>query len=231
MLRHTEVRTRRATKNESWRRPKRLTGSDRRAQVLRAAATQFATTGLHGTSTVALAKAAGITKPVLYAHFESKECLFKEVVEANIETRLQILSARLESIACDRHIDCIESMAETTVSVCASGPGNTVLTNWALLDVPEYAADLYRNEISAVRIMWDREFARRIPASRSRDILSIHIVPYLVDACLAYGFWLATLRQTPKSAGRPARQFAAGIAQAVSALLLAQSKAVGCDGE
>lgn len=231
VLRHTEARIRRATKNESQRRPKRLAGPDRRAQVLQTASIQFAVTGLHGTTTVQLAKAAGITKPVLYAHFESKQCLFREVVEGNVETRLRMLGARLASITGERYIDCIERMAEATVSVCASGPGNAVLTNWALLEAPEYAADLCRKEIISIGILWDRELTRRFPADRWRAVLTIHIVPYVVNACLAHGFWLSTFRYSARSAGSIARRFAAGIAQAASAVLTGQSKPVACDKE
>ncbi|MFB3778164.1 MAG: TetR/AcrR family transcriptional regulator [Bryobacteraceae bacterium] len=201
------------------RRAKRLDPAVRRAQVLQAASAQFAITGLHGTSTVALAKAAGVAKPVVYAHFGSKECLFREAVEANIEARLRTLAARLEAIARERYVDCIEGMAESTVAVCASGPGNAVLTNWALLEAPEYAADLYRNEIGLVQVLWKRELARRLPDSPLRSVLSVHVVPYIVNACLAYGFWLSAFRHSAESARLLARQFAAGIAQAASAVL------------
>ena len=70
-------------------RPKRLAGPNRRAQVLRAASAQFAQTGLHGTKTLTLAKAAGISEAILFAHFGSKTQLFREAVKMNSETRLR----------------------------------------------------------------------------------------------------------------------------------------------
>ncbi len=204
--------------------PKRLAGADRRTQVLGVATAQFAKTGLHGTTTQALAKAAGVSEPVLYAHFSSKECLFREAVENNIELRLRTLDDRLALIGRKSLIESIESMAEATVAVCVSAAAHAVLTNWALLEAPEYAAELYRNEIGSVGIKWERELARRFPDSRSRAILSIHLVPHAITGCLAYGFWLAMLRQTPESAAALAGQFATGVAQAASALLSRQSK-------
>ena len=41
----------------------------------------FADNGYHGTSMNEVAEAAGVTKPVLYQHFTSKEALYRELVE------------------------------------------------------------------------------------------------------------------------------------------------------
>src|SRR5260370_257775 len=85
-------------------RTKRLAGPNRRAQVLRAASAQFAQTGLHGTKTLMLAKAAGISEAILYAHFGSKTQLFREAVKINSEMRLRSLDSHLLSIAAENQI-------------------------------------------------------------------------------------------------------------------------------
>jgi AcrR family transcriptional regulator len=197
----------------------RLTGPKRRAQVLRTASAQFALTGLRGTSTLTLAQAAGISEAILYAHFRDKTQLFREAVEINSETRLRSLDRHLSSIGAENQIDWIESMAEATMMICLDGAANAILMSWALLEVPEFATDLYRNEIGSVRILWDREVARCFPASRTRENISLHIIPYAVNTCLAHGLWLATLRHTPESAEPLARQFAITIAKSASTLL------------
>jgi hypothetical protein len=122
-------------------------------------------------------------------------------------------------IAAENGIHSVEIMAEATMLVCLSDASNAMLMNWALLEAPEFAADLYRNEIGSVRVLWDREVARHFPASRARDIVSLHIVPFAVNTCLAHGLWLATLRHTPESAEPLARQFAIGIARSASVTL------------
>jgi AcrR family transcriptional regulator len=208
-------------------RTRRLAGPDRRAQVLRSAAAQFAMTGLRGTTTLMLARAAGISERILYAHFGSKERLFREAVEDNIETRLKLLEARSVSAVFENEIAAIQRIAEATVTVCVTGAGNSILTNWALLEDPEHAADLYRNEMGLVEIVWNREFAERFPDSRSRRLLCIRLVPYAVTACLAYGSWLATLHHDAESAAALAQVFAAGIAQAAAALLLENLPTMG----
>ncbi len=103
--------------------------------------------------------------------------------------------------------------------VCLGGATNAMLMSWALLEAPEFATDLYRNEIGSVRILWDREVARRFAVSRTREMVSLHVAPYAVNTCLAHGLWLATLRHTPQTAEPLARQFAIGIAQSASMVL------------
>jgi AcrR family transcriptional regulator len=179
-------------------------------------------TGLRGTTTLMLAQAAGISERILYVHFGSKEHLFRRAVEYNIETRLRLLEARTESIEYESETAAIQGIAEATVTACVAGAGNSMLTHWALLEDPDYAADLYRHELGSVEIVWNRAFADRFPDSRSCRILSVHLVPHAVHACLAYGFWLATLRHDTDSAAPLAQGFAAGIAQAASALLSEQ---------
>jgi hypothetical protein len=145
--------------------------------------------------------------------------LFREAVEINIETRLRSLDSHLSSIAAENQIDWIESMAEATIMMCLAGAANAILMSWALLEAPEFATDLYRNEIGSVRSLWDREITRRFPASQTRNSVSLHIVPYAVNTSLAHGLWLATLRHTPESAKPLARQFAVSIAKSASTVL------------
>lgn len=60
---------------------KRLKSADRRRQLLEVAAERFARLGYRGTTTADLAKAAGITEPILYRHFKNKLDLFVTLVD------------------------------------------------------------------------------------------------------------------------------------------------------
>jgi len=59
----------------------RLTRQERRQRILDAAADAFALDGYHATSIREIAARAGITKPVLYDHFPSKQRLYVELIE------------------------------------------------------------------------------------------------------------------------------------------------------
>ena len=54
----------------------------RRNQLLEVALERFAGRGFHETSMEDIADAAGVTKPVLYQHFQSKQQLFLELLES-----------------------------------------------------------------------------------------------------------------------------------------------------
>jgi AcrR family transcriptional regulator len=54
----------------------RMSAVERRAQLLASAARVFSTHGYSGTTTAEIARAAGITEPIIYRHFASKRDLF-----------------------------------------------------------------------------------------------------------------------------------------------------------
>lgn len=58
----------------------RLPADQRRRQLLDIACRVFADRGFHASSMDDIARAAGVTKPVLYQHFTSKRALFLEVL-------------------------------------------------------------------------------------------------------------------------------------------------------
>jgi AcrR family transcriptional regulator len=66
----------------------RLPGPERRRQIMAVSRAVLAEHGYHNTTMAAIADAAGVTKPVLYKHFESKRELYS-VVLTDIGARLE----------------------------------------------------------------------------------------------------------------------------------------------
>lgn len=60
----------------------RLTADARREQILDVAVDVFGRSGYHGASMNDIAEAAGVTKPVLYQHFDSKSDLYRALLGA-----------------------------------------------------------------------------------------------------------------------------------------------------
>ena len=58
-----------------------MTGTQRRDQLIGVGRAAFAERGLEGISMEEIAARAGVTKPVVYEHFGSKEGLYRAVVE------------------------------------------------------------------------------------------------------------------------------------------------------
>ena len=59
----------------------RLSATARREQILDVALQVFATNGFHGASMNDVADAVGVTKPVLYQHFDSKRDLYQALID------------------------------------------------------------------------------------------------------------------------------------------------------
>ena len=80
----------------------RLPAAERREQLLAVALAVFADKGFHGASMNDVADAAGVTKPVLYQHFESKRELYLALIDEAGE-RLNQLIVAAASNASDPH--------------------------------------------------------------------------------------------------------------------------------
>lgn len=83
-----------------WSEMTRLPAAQRREQLLETAVTLFAEQGYSGATTSQLAKAAGVTEPIIYRHFSSKKDLFIAVIERTGQKTIQVWEKQL-SIAKD----------------------------------------------------------------------------------------------------------------------------------
>jgi AcrR family transcriptional regulator len=71
---------------------RRLTGEQRREQLLEVATTLFSDRGYRSTTMDDVAEAAGVTKPLLYQHFSSKKALYLELVDAVAQRMLAAIA-------------------------------------------------------------------------------------------------------------------------------------------
>jgi AcrR family transcriptional regulator len=77
--------------------PQRLTPGERRLQLLQAAQAVFVAKGYHGANMEDIARAAHVSKPVLYQYFPSKRELYLELLDMNLRTLGDVLSESLRS--------------------------------------------------------------------------------------------------------------------------------------
>lgn len=78
----------------------RLTAAARREQILDVALEIFGRSGYHGASMNEIAEAAGVTKPVLYQHFDSKSELFSALLD-EVGTRMRTAISKATADADD----------------------------------------------------------------------------------------------------------------------------------
>src|ERR671931_2525568 len=74
---------------------RRMRGPERRAQLLAVARRVFGRSGFHGVSMDEVAKEAGVTKPILYDHFNSKEELYVALLAADAQALEERVRAAL----------------------------------------------------------------------------------------------------------------------------------------
>jgi len=77
----------------------RMTGKQRREQLLDVGRKLFAERGFDGTSVEEIAATAGVSKPVVYEHFGGKEGLYAVVVDREIRSLLDSITGALTSDA------------------------------------------------------------------------------------------------------------------------------------
>ncbi|HMS77226.1 TetR/AcrR family transcriptional regulator [Gordonia sp. (in: high G+C Gram-positive bacteria)] len=73
----------------------RMTAPQRRAQLIEVARGLFAERGFEGTSIEEIAQRASVSKPIVYEHFGGKEGLYAVVVDREMETLLEMVTASL----------------------------------------------------------------------------------------------------------------------------------------
>lgn len=79
-----------------------MTAQARRAQLLEVAREVFAADGYHGAGMEQIAVRAGVTKPVLYQHFESKKELYLGLLDEDMARLLEDIGRAIEGARSNR---------------------------------------------------------------------------------------------------------------------------------
>jgi AcrR family transcriptional regulator len=75
---------------------RRLTGEERRAAILDSALAVFGERGYHASSIDDIARAGGVSKALIYEHFDSKQELYAELLESHASELFERLAAAIE---------------------------------------------------------------------------------------------------------------------------------------
>ena len=75
---------------------KRLSGEERRAAILDSALAVFAERGYHATSIDDIAREGGVSKALIYEHFDSKQKLYEELLEQHAGELFERLAVAME---------------------------------------------------------------------------------------------------------------------------------------
>lgn len=116
----------------------RLSAAERRLQLLGAARETFGAKGFTATSMNDIAVTAGVTKPVLYQHFESKHQLFLELLNETATKLTHVIEASFADVSTGR--EKIEVAFRAYVQFFADTPTSyQVLYGEGVRTEPEFA--------------------------------------------------------------------------------------------
>ncbi|MFJ8053110.1 TetR/AcrR family transcriptional regulator [Streptomyces luteogriseus] len=76
----------------------RMSAEERRESVIRAAMTEFARGGYHGTSTEAIARRVGVSQPYLFRLFPGKKAIFLAAAERCVEDTIRMFAEAAEGL-------------------------------------------------------------------------------------------------------------------------------------
>lgn len=103
----------------------RMTGQQRRAQLLDVARSRFAQRGFDATSVEEIADKAGVSKPVVYEHFGGKEGMYAVIVDREVQ---QLLDRITQALVGTTPKELLEQAAMAFLSYIESEPdGFTIL--------------------------------------------------------------------------------------------------------
>jgi AcrR family transcriptional regulator len=176
---------------------RRLRRAERREQLLAAATQAFARTGFAATSLDDIAEAAGISRVLLYRHFESKTDLYRAVMDRAI--------ARLTTAVGTR--DYTYASIDALLAAAAEDPDGFRLLFHHAAREPEFRQQMDRFQRGMVATA-RRELAKLIP-DRAWVQWAAQLAPVVaIEAVMA---WLDAGRPDPDQAADRIRQALAGV--------------------
>lgn len=159
-----------------------MSAEERREGVVRAAMSEFARGGYHGTSTEAIAKRVGVSQPYLFRLFPGKKAIFLAAAERCVEDTIRTFEEAAEGLEGE---EARQAMANAYVKVIAERP------EWLQMQMQMYVA------VAAADEEGDHAFGESVRAGWTRLWDTVHL-PLGADASetttfMAYGMLINCL--------------------------------------
>ncbi|MFJ5998102.1 TetR/AcrR family transcriptional regulator [Streptomyces sp. NPDC092370] len=160
----------------------RMSAEERRESVIRAATTEFARGGYHGTSTEAIARRVGVSQPYLFRLFPGKKAIFLAAAQRCVEESIHTFEEAAEGLEGE---EAQHAMANAYTRVIAERPERL------MMQMQMYVA------VAAAEQEGDHEFGESVRAGWMRLWDTVH-VPLGADVketttFLAYGMLINCL--------------------------------------
>jgi len=166
---------------------RRLPAAQRRRQLLDTAARLFAERGYAGATTSELAKAAGVTEPIIYRHFKSKKELFIALID---ETGEETIEQWQDALAqCTDPADRLRLLIGANPMVASRGQGVYRVIVQAMTEItdPEILAAITRHMEALHTFMADQVSTAQAAGDVSKRFSPAITAWMLMHLGLGYG--------------------------------------------
>ena len=174
----------------------RLPAHERREQLLDRALELFAAKGYARATTSPLAKAAGVTEPIIYRHFKSKKELFVALIERTGQETLEQWSRELEPVT--DPAERLKKLIGENPMVSPRGRATYRVFLQAITEVddPEIKAAI-QNHIGSLRLFLQREISRAQEEHKVFTRFSAELIAKLL-CHLGMGYGTLTAMEIPE---------------------------------
>ncbi|MFD9390887.1 TetR/AcrR family transcriptional regulator [Streptomyces sp. NPDC060000] len=131
----------------------RMSADERRESVIRAATSEFARGGYHGTSTEAIAKRVGVSQPYLFRLFPGKKAIFLAASERCMEDTVRTFREASEGLEGE---EALHAMANAYIKVIAEQPERLMMQMQTYVAVAAAEAEGEYGFGETVRAGWMR---------------------------------------------------------------------------
>ncbi len=177
---------------------RRMAASDRRLAILEAARVAFADGGFHQTSLDAVAEQAGVSKALIYEHFDSKRELYLAMLEMHVEELVERVSAAVT--AADQPEERMRSGLEAFFAFVEErrGAWRIMFRNPGDPDVAVYMERLRDGVAAVVAALMSEEAEQAFPGVPERERIIQMVAQQMVGAMQALADWWDLHREIPR---------------------------------
>lgn len=177
---------------------KRMSGEERKKQIINAAMKIFAEKGFQGTKTKDIAKAAGISEAMIFKFFKNKEDLYKAIISSTVKDHsreislLQSKASNLPTVLKDFVLHVIE--------LNEKDPTFTRLMLYSSLEEHEFAHNFMETHLLGETEEFTKAIEKGIQAGEYREVnarLVAQIFHYLIGGYCIQRFVLGTNKNLP----------------------------------
>jgi AcrR family transcriptional regulator len=177
---------------------RRMAASDRRLAILEAARSAFADGGFHQTSLDAVAERAGVSKALIYEHFDSKRDLYLAMLEMHVEELVERVSAAVT--AADQPEERMRAGLEAFFAFVEErrGAWRIMFRNPGDPDVAVYMERLRDGVAAVVAALMSEEAEQAFPDVPERERIIQMVAQQMVGAMQALADWWDLHREIPR---------------------------------